>query len=363
MAAIYANSYVTVAATEGSGGEFGLPGLFAGLSRQQPFARFDFGFGCILSNPRPDKHHNNMDHRYHSRDWTFQEWGLSHRKLVFHNQTVSWLCHARREQENGYAHSLQDKVGVTLNPTQLWPRWPDICHYLEMVMIYTMRDLSDSEDISAAFSAIITVMGRAMLGGVFHGLPELFFGSMLLWEPEKAYTQRRTDLNGAISEKFPSWSWTGWAGPISMSVPLLMFRPKSEEDYEWTFTHVVEYGERTIMQDTLGSVVGTLHKVNSPGETPKKSIKLMRISAMDIRPQGAAEPAYQKLWSLLHRGCPDNCHRDISICALKYHWNLELYNVLWIEWEDGVAYRKAVGTILRDAWDAAETEEVDICLG
>jgi hypothetical protein len=50
MAAIYANSYVTVAATEGSGGEFGLPGLFVGLLRQQPFARFDFGFGLEVNS-------------------------------------------------------------------------------------------------------------------------------------------------------------------------------------------------------------------------------------------------------------------------------------------------------------------------
>jgi hypothetical protein len=125
----------------------------------------------------------------------------------------------------------------------------------------------------------------------------------------------------------------------------------------------LEYGERIIIQGASTSVIGTLHQVNSPGDTTKKPIKLMRISAMDIRPQSAPEPPYQKLWSLLHRGCPDNCHRDISICAVKHHWNLKMYNVLWIEWEDGVAYRKAVGTILRDAWDAADTEEVDIRLG
>ena len=29
----------------------------------------------------------------------------------------------------------------------------------------------------------------------------------------------------------------------------------------------------------------------------------------------------------------------------------EFYNVMWIEWEDGVAYRKAVGRVIKDAWD------------
>jgi hypothetical protein len=341
-----------------------------------------------------------------------------------------WICPFFARQSRRYT-----------KPTELWPRWPDIYRYVEMVMIYTIRDLSDPEDISAAFSAIITVMGRAMLGGVFHGLPELFLGSMLLWEPSRTYTPRRSDLKGAISRRFPSWSWTGWAGPISMSVPLLLFRPRSKEQYDSTFTHHVDfykvplvagsrsreiireshsyqlhsnqeqqlgelalkdellvehpvdvllhteslystviecraqtaqfsaetfsidYGGRIDIRDPLGFIVGAMHQVTGPVKVPGRPIELMRISAMDLRPQGAAESPDQTLWALLHQGCPRHCRRNISVCALKYHWNLKLYNVLWIEWKNGIAYRKSVGTILRDAWDAATPEELDIRLG
>lgn len=41
----------------------------------------------------------------------------------------------------------------------------------------------------------------------------------------------------------------------------------------------------------------------------------------------------------------------------------EVYFVMWIEWEDAVAYRKTIGHVTKEFWDSAETEEIDIRLG
>ncbi|KAH8650015.1 heterokaryon incompatibility protein-domain-containing protein [Xylariales sp. PMI_506] len=41
----------------------------------------------------------------------------------------------------------------------------------------------------------------------------------------------------------------------------------------------------------------------------------------------------------------------------------EFYNVLYIIWENGMAYRKGVGRVFRTAWEEYSTEWVDICLG
>ena len=41
----------------------------------------------------------------------------------------------------------------------------------------------------------------------------------------------------------------------------------------------------------------------------------------------------------------------------------EFYNVMWIEWENGIAYRRAVGRILRDVWEGQNLEWVDVTLG
>lgn len=41
----------------------------------------------------------------------------------------------------------------------------------------------------------------------------------------------------------------------------------------------------------------------------------------------------------------------------------ERYTVLWINWEDGIAYRHGIGYIGRDIWEALPLEDVDLVLG
>lgn len=41
----------------------------------------------------------------------------------------------------------------------------------------------------------------------------------------------------------------------------------------------------------------------------------------------------------------------------------EYINVLWIQWELGIAYRKAVGRVLKSVWKSLELEWIDVVLG
>jgi hypothetical protein len=41
----------------------------------------------------------------------------------------------------------------------------------------------------------------------------------------------------------------------------------------------------------------------------------------------------------------------------------EFVNVLWIEWEEGIAYRKAYGRVMKSAWETQELELIDLVLG
>ena len=41
----------------------------------------------------------------------------------------------------------------------------------------------------------------------------------------------------------------------------------------------------------------------------------------------------------------------------------EFYNVLWIEWKEGVAYRKGLGRVVKEAWERQATEWIDLTLG
>lgn len=39
------------------------------------------------------------------------------------------------------------------------------------------------------------------------------------------------------------------------------------------------------------------------------------------------------------------------------------YNVLWVKWEDGIAYRRGVGQVKRETWESMELEDIDLVLG
>lgn len=49
---------------------------------------------------------------------------------------------------------------------------------------------------------------------------------------------------------------------------------------------------------------------------------------------------------------------------MKVKWDIsEFYNVLWVEWVDGVAYRKGVGKVWKGAWESLEREDIELVLG
>jgi hypothetical protein len=41
----------------------------------------------------------------------------------------------------------------------------------------------------------------------------------------------------------------------------------------------------------------------------------------------------------------------------------EFYNVLWIKWEEGIAYREGLGRIVKSVWEQQVLETIDLVLG
>lgn len=47
-----------------------------------------------------------------------------------------------------------------------------------------------------------------------------------------------------------------------------------------------------------------------------------------------------------------------------FHTGLyEHYHVMWIKWENGIAYRQGIGRIFKDVWDKTKKETIDVMLG
>jgi hypothetical protein len=70
-----------------------------------------------------------------------------------------------------------------------------------------------------------------------------------------------------------------------------------------------------------------------------------------------------KLWSRKQREAAEAVNKrgeaqnEETKCIYKF------YNVLWVRWEDGIAYRMALGRVEQDYWNSAPTEEIDVRLG
>ncbi|KAF2796647.1 HET-domain-containing protein, partial [Melanomma pulvis-pyrius CBS 109.77] len=207
MAAIYANAHITIAACEGENDKYGLPGI--NRIRSRPFTKFDFDPTCRMVSLEPTRSLNRQDAQYHTRGWIFQEWTLSPRILAFHHHTVSWVCRKLNQQEHG-AKVPPYILSEDLEKRSLVSEKANTDAYAEMVMEYSSRDLTYQGDAFFAFSAIITAMGRSMLGGILFGLPEMIFDGALLWMT-RGFATRRTDGHGRRLP-FPSWSWVAWNG-------------------------------------------------------------------------------------------------------------------------------------------------------
>jgi hypothetical protein len=77
-------------------------------------------------------------------------------------------------------------------------------------------------------------------------------------------------------------------------------------------------------------------------------LELIEISEGEVQNQPIEEKSFDE-WN--REGCP------------RYSGLYKFVNVLWIEWEDGVAYRKALGRVEKSIWQRVATERIDITLG
>ena len=94
MTEIYASSIITIVATEGDGDEslHGLRDCSPGRELEQRIIPFADGERLVESTESFDTATFPFGATYFSRGWTFQEFFLSKRRLVFRNRGAHWEC-------------------------------------------------------------------------------------------------------------------------------------------------------------------------------------------------------------------------------------------------------------------------------
>ncbi|KLU91734.1 hypothetical protein MAPG_10683 [Magnaporthiopsis poae ATCC 64411] len=282
---------------------------------------------------------------------------------------------------------------------------PQLRQYEDLVREYSRRKLTHETDGLRAFSGILDVLSRTYPGGFLYGLPLIFFDMAMLWEPESR-GRPRIAAPGSSALLFPSWSWAAWEGFASNTLSVLLSDPPSIEVYPLVkWYHVPPAGKTNFVNAALHSSHrmrqhgGTQNTDVGFFSTPAIHVdkvtadtgswdRLLHCSAMraffHVRP---AEPRWprefeyclldvsNKLvgWLNVPSQSRDEALQGgkllecIAISGCKAYdellemsktiyfpeWDMmeetrhlpeyEFYNVLWIEWRDGVAYRKALG--------------------
>jgi hypothetical protein len=241
MDIIYQNAEVTIIAAAGSDPSYGLPGV--GNRKREEYARTmcsKVGRHFLITTEGVYPPLSVSKSKWKTRAWTYQEAILSRRRLVFADEEVYFECYGmhcseshnfplldmHREDMQGFKHTFCQDQEIGMFPKGVGTSNLAILHRIGE---YSKLDLTYPKDILKGISGILNNFQRGRLGTrhyagipilprgprktqleVTEWTPTMGFLLSLLWSIESP-SERRIGDDGT---EFPSWSWTGWYGPV-----------------------------------------------------------------------------------------------------------------------------------------------------
>ncbi|KAL5364970.1 heterokaryon incompatibility protein-domain-containing protein [Aspergillus floccosus] len=225
---VYDNAMVTVIAAAGRDADAGLCGISprTGHPVQPEKIIFSNGASINLSLCLPSLCDEARSSNWNTRGWTFQEQCLSKRVLYFTAEEVYFNC----SEKEGRPRDVQVRTGPPMWNSKL-RKDPDPTpyHYLgdvsgrdeaqryqTAVQDYTRKQLTFQQDVFNSFEGIFNRFKRLGPGSdlsIRHtqGISTQFLYQGILWFPSHGAKKRSP---GDTAEKFSSWTWASWTGPI-----------------------------------------------------------------------------------------------------------------------------------------------------
>lgn len=485
MGAIYATAKLTIVASDGDAfdGIYGLKGISPPRQIHQEVISL-FETEKLIIPRQPNFEFGSSP--YFNRAWTYQEFYLSQRRLIFAGKQVHWHCSCAHRREN-FAPSQQTFIGQGYSQNvhdgllRVLKGEPDFTSLNGLLIEYNKRQLSFPEDALPGISGLLSILSRSFDGGFLFGLPEVAFDSALLWRRshkypymEKREDSGRTNLL-SLASRLPSWSWISWRSTLcpleeetyavsycrlSWTLPITQWfthgtpeaRVKRPIQSDWfslrekfknhenenqlpegwtrmkylggTHYHPPEGLGKYIYQHAaipdeyfwLPVPIATLTKeVNllGPAQTPYISCNTKRGRFTAVRFPPSQFFNYELTYSAnlfnvgLLNACGDYCGRlylqgeddilrfpeagsgiaceveIVAICRRRERktcdnsWRpqgeevgsqdnpifKDVYGVLWVEWIDGIAYRRASGVVDKDEWEGYNLEDIYLVMG
>lgn len=147
---------------------------------------------------------------WRTRGWTFQEELCSRRALIFLPNIVLFSCPSAVWREDICLENKElprTDVGLkSLLPmlsSNSMKSKEAIGLFRDLVRQYLQRTFTRIDDMENAFAGVAAILEQLLLGPIYHGIPEAYFGEIVegcwFWD---IWLRQRFG--------FPSWSWTGW---------------------------------------------------------------------------------------------------------------------------------------------------------
>ena len=241
MDLVYKNSDLTIIAAAGEDPFYGLPGVSNRARATQHVGQVTNRLLLSTIHEPAIAIYNSL---WNTRGWTYQEGLLSQRRLVFTDQQIYFECHGmycieglnlpldglHDESRQVFKQSYRCGKGIGIFPRGVGT---DEWSIFDRIEEYTKRALANDADILNGFKGVMRAFRiRPMKVETIYGIP--FFVSMLKTQdalPPGLTSSRHFDLftlnqSFAMSLSwqprcpttrrvgFPSWSWSGWHGPI-----------------------------------------------------------------------------------------------------------------------------------------------------
>lgn len=231
MDQIYANASITIIAASDGDTEMGL----CGVSKPRQLQRH-VNIQDVALLELPLGHQALKSSKWASRGWTYQEGYLSTKRLIFTNNQILFLCNGSYGSE--CLQQLLDTpccTNSTMRFSSLIPYFTTtsrrflVKDLLRHVQEYSERDLTRPSDSLNAFLGVLSYYAKnsADLTSPVVQLPWGLFAneysntnhfSLHFFWSHKRNATRRPD--------FPSWSWTGWGGPLQFLGPWISLKPR-----------------------------------------------------------------------------------------------------------------------------------------
>ncbi|KAF2804856.1 HET-domain-containing protein [Mytilinidion resinicola] len=237
MDLIYNHAFVTIVAAAGSDPFYGLPGVGSRARSPQPSAVI--GTQTLVST-LPDPQEQVKSSTWMTRAWVYQEALFSIRRLIFTDYQVYFECNNMHCCEAidlplEAFHTKDHRRFRTCVRHGVFRGgfgkrcWPLTSH----IQKYTEKSLTYQSDVLRGMLGIFRAFERAKYP-IHHvwGVPIEFDMDLIIWKKQATMSRQYSSYPWKLSAsfarglcwlpkhpaarrpEFPSWSWTGWAGPI-----------------------------------------------------------------------------------------------------------------------------------------------------